>query len=371
MSNAVSRHPFAILGRAKFSYNWNAITDKLLQLPRPMKHTIYDVADEAGVAISTVSRVLNNSSEVADATRERVQAAIEKLQFRPQRTARTLAQQQTHSLAVAMPSFTSLFFVELLKGVKDELREHDIDLLMCNLGSVSPYQTLERFLDRGAVDALMLTSLPVDDGLRQELKKLHAPVVLVGTQSESFDSFYWDEAAGIERAVHHLTDQGHQRIGLIAAHPGSHNADQRLAGYRRGLENAGLPFDPALVVTGETTKHAGFSEEAGVEAMLKLLALDQSVTAVCASSDVQAFGAWSALRDAGLRVPEDMPLVGYNNLKLSHYLGLTSVDLRMHDVGRRATRLLLKRMKAPADEPVIEAMTPDLIVRASSMARES
>ncbi len=333
-----------------------------------MKHTIYEVAAEAGVAISTVSRVLNGSSEVSDATRERVQAAIDKLQFRPQRTARTLAQQQTHSLAVAMPSFTSLFFVELLKGVKDELREHDIDLLMCNLGSVAPYQTLERFLDQGAVDALMLTSLPVDHDLQRELERLRAPVVLVGTQADSFDSFYWDEAAGIERAVRHLTDQGHKRIGLIAAHPGSHNADQRLAGYRSGIEAAGLPFDPALVVMGETTKHAGFSEEAGVEAMQKLLALDEPITAVCASSDVQAYGAWSALRDAGRRVPEDIALVGYNNLKLSHYLGLTSVDLRMHDVGCRATRLLLDRMKGPASKPFVDAMTPDLIVRGSSTA---
>ncbi|MEM1042082.1 MAG: LacI family DNA-binding transcriptional regulator [Bacteroidota bacterium] len=331
------------------------------------KRTIYEVAAEAGVAISTVSRVLNGSSEVADATRERVQAAIDKLQFRPQRTARTLAQQQTDSLAVAMPSFTSLFYVELLKGVKDELRDHDIDLLMCNLGSGAPYQTLERFLDRGAVDALMLTSLPVDAKLRDELARLHAPVVLVGTQSKAFDSFYWDEAAGIERSVVHLAQQEHRRIGLIAAHPGSQNADERLAGYRRGLEAADLAYDPTLVVMGETTKHAGFSEEAGVEAMTKLLALDTPVTAVCASSDVQAIGAWSALRGAGLRVPEDVALVGFNNLKLCHYLGLSSVDLRMHDVGCRATRLLLNRMRAPS-QPVTEAMTPELIVRRSSVA---
>ncbi len=333
------------------------------------KQTIYDVASEAGVAISTVSRVINGSQEVSEPTRERVEAAIEKLQFRPQRTARTLAQQQTHSLAVAMPSFTSLFFVELLKGVKDELKSHDIDLLLCNLGSTSPYQTLGRFLDRGAVDALMLTSLPVDEDLRRELQKLRAPVVLVGTQSEAFDSFYWDEAAGAERAVTHLTSQGHRRIGLIAAHPWSYNAEARLEGYTRGLEAAGLPFDPALVVTGETTKHAGFSEEAGVEAMQALLAADPPVTAVCASSDVQAIGAWSALREAGLRAPEDVALVGYDNLKLSHYLGLTSVDQRMHDVGVRATRRLLHRMAAPSEKTTEECLEPELIARASSRTR--
>lgn len=331
-----------------------------------MKRTIYDVANEAGVAISTVSRVLNGSDEVSEATREKVQEAIEKLQFRPQRTARTLAQQQTHSLAVAMPSFTSLFFVEVLKGVKDELRDHDIDLLLCNLGSTAPYQTLERFLNRGAVDALMLISLPVDDRLERELSKLHAPIVLVGSKRDAFDSFYWDETAGAERAVEHLAGQGHQRIGFIAAHPWDPNVDSRLRGYRRGLEAAGLPFDPTLVVTGDTTKHAGFSEEAGAEAMQKLLQLGDPVTALCASSDVQAFGAWAALRDAGLRVPHDVAVVGYDGLKLSRYLELSTVDQKMHSVGQRATQRLLQRMGTTTADMVSEVIQPELIVRASS-----
>lgn len=332
-----------------------------------MKRTIYDVAGEAGVAISTVSRVLNGSSEVSDATRRRVLAAIDKLQFRPQRTARTLAQQDTHSLAVAMPSFTSLFYVEMLKGVKDELRAHDIDLLLCNLGSMAPYQTLHRFLNRGAVDALLLASLPLDQKLERELATLHAPVMLVGSESETFDCLYWDDAAGAELAVQHLAEQGHRRIGFIAAHPWSYNAERRLFGYRRGLEKGGLAFDPALVVTGETKKHAGFSEEAGYEAMRMLLDFVPAITAVCASADVQAFGAWAALRDAGRSVPNDIALIGYDNLKLSRYLGLSTVDQRMHEVGRRATQRLLNRMASPAEPPLADAVELDLLVRASSV----
>lgn len=329
-----------------------------------MKRTIYDVASEAGVAISTVSRVLNGSSEVSDATRERVLAAIDKLQFRPQRTARTLAQQDTHSLAVAMPSFTSLFYVEMLKGVKDELREHDIDLLLCNLGSTDPYQTLHRFLNRGAVDALLLVALPIDARLERELATLHAPVMLVGSKSDTFDCMFWDEAAGAELAVEHLVDKGHERIGFIAAHPWSYNAESRLRGYRRGLEKARVAFDPGLVVAGETEKHAGFSEEAGYEAMQRLI--NKAITAVCASSDVQAFGAWSALRDAGRVVPGDVALVGYDNLKLSRYLGLSTVDQRMYEVGRKATQRLLHRMATPTGEHHAEAVALRLIERASS-----
>ena len=331
-----------------------------------MKHTIYDVASEAGVAISTVSRVLNGSKEVSDATRERVLAAIEKLQFRPQRTARTLAQQDTHTLAVAVPSFTSLFYVELLKGVKDELRDRGIDLLLCNLGSKDPDRTLLRFLNRGAVDALMLASLPLDDELERELTKLHAPIVLVGSKSDAFDSLYWDDAAGAERAVQHLADQGHEHIGFIAAHPWSTVAEERLRGYRRGLERADLVYDPALVVTGTTEKHAGFSEEAGYEAMQQLLQSRTAITGVCASSDVQAYGAWAALREAGKEVARDVVLIGYDNLKLSRFLGLSTIDQHMHDVGQRATQRLLQRMAGPPDGALSEPAPLDLVVRQST-----
>lgn len=330
------------------------------------KLTIYDVATEAGVAISTVSRVLNGSPEVSESTRQKVQLAIDKLQFRPQRTARTLAQQETHSLAVAMPTFTSLFYVEVLKGVKDELREHDIDLLLCNLGSNAPYQTLYRFLNRGAVDALMLASLPVDDALERELLRLHAPVVLVGMRNDRFDCIAWDDVAGAEKATSHLAELGHRRIGMIAAHFWSYITDDRVQGYRRAVEHAGLPFDPDLIVAGDTTKHAGFSEEAGYEGMQKLLNLSDPPTAVFVSSDVKAFGACKAVHDAGLKTPEDVALVGYDNIKLSRYIGLSTIDQKMYDVGQRATQLLLERLRGDRREPVLDEVTPSLVRRSSS-----
>ena len=334
--------------------------------------TIYDVADAAGVAISTVSRVINNSAEVSDATRDRVQAAIERLRFQPQRIAKTLAQQSTVSIAVAMPSATSLFYVEVLKGVKDELRERDIDLLLCNLGSQQPYATLQRFLDRGAVDGLLLVSLPVEGELGERLARMHAPAVLVGTQLEgpdgdaAFDTLWWDDAAGARRATEHLTGLGHRRIGLISSHAWSYNAAPRLDGYRTALHAAGLSFDPTLVVTGETVKHAGYSEEAGAEAMERLLALDDPPTAVFAASDVQAFGAWAFARDRGIRVPRDLSIVGYDNLKVSRFLDLTTVDQQMKTVGQRATARLLGRMASPTAEHLVEEVEAPLIVRAST-----
>lgn len=337
------------------------------------KITIYDVADRAGVAISTVSRVLNGSPEVSPETRRRVQAAIEALEFRPDRTAKALAQRQTNSIAVAVPSSTSQFYNELLKGVKDCFREHDIDLLLCNLGSGAPLQTLWRFLTRGAVDALMLASLPVDDRLSHELRMLHAPVVLIGAESPDFDCFYWDDEAGAHAATLHLIANGHRRIGHITANVwDSKLADTkantlRVDGYRRALEESGIAFDADLIQSGRTLKHAGFSEEAGFEAMQKLLAIDPNVSAVFAGSDVQAIGAWKALREMGKTVPGQFAIVGYDDIKISRYIGLSSVDQQMQQIGYQASELLLRRIAEGRQTVLVnEEIIPQLNVRESS-----
>lgn len=331
------------------------------------KPTIYDVADHAGVAISTVSRVLNDSRDVSDTTRENVLAAIEELQFRPNRTAKTLAHQANRTLAVAVPTFTTPFHNELLKGVRSRLGEVDVDLLLCDLAWAAPETTLMNFLNRGAMDGLLLAGLPVEDRIGGELKKLGAPVVLIGAQWEELDSFYWDEVGGARMAVEHLIEQGHERIGMITAHLESTLRNARIEGYRQALEQAGLPFDEALVAEGRTKKHAGFSEESGYEAMKDLLALDPPVTAVFASSDVQAIGAWQAIRHAGHEVPDDFALVGYDDIKVSRFIGLTSVAQNMHDVGEDATDLLLRRLNGSDESEVVSKLiSPELKVRKSS-----
>ena len=332
--------------------------------------TIYDVADEAHVAISTVSRVINDSSEVSDATRSRVKEAIRKLQFQPQRTARTLAQKSTTSIAVALPSATSMFFVEILKGVKDSLRERDIDLLLCNLGSGHPYPTLRRFLDRGAVDGLLLMSMPVEGEVADQLVQLQAPVVLLGSRHPGLDAYWWDDREGARLATAFLVGQGHRRVGLITAQAWSTSAGPRLDGYRQALGDAGIAFDPALVAAGETTKHAGYSEEAGAEAMAQLMGLSDRPTAVFSASDVQAYGAWAFARDAGIRVPRDVSIVGYDDLKLSRFLDLTTVSQGMHAAGAAAMeRLLMRLTDGPGDR--IDVELPLTLAERGSSGRPS
>ncbi len=328
--------------------------------------TIYDVADHAGVAISTVSRVLNDSPNVAVATRDRVLASIRELQFRPDRTARTLAQRTNQTIAVAVPTFTTPFHNEMLKGVRARLDRVDVDLMLCDLDWEAPKETLLHFLSRGTLDGLLVVGLPMDDGAAEELELLGAPVVLIGSSWPTIDSFDWEEERGARLATRHLIDRGHERIGVVTTPHVNRTRDARIRGYREALKAAGLRFNKSLIAYGRTKKHDGFSEEAGYEAMQDLLQLDDPVTAVFATSDVQAIGAWQAVRRNGEQVPGDYAIVGYDDIKISRFVGLTSVAQNMHDVGEDATDLLLRRIAGSDDESVSRRIHPELRVRSSS-----
>lgn len=331
------------------------------------KTTIYDVAEHAGVAISTVSRVLNNSQDVSDATREKVMKAIRKLRFRPNRTAKSLAQRTTRTIAVAVPTFTTPFHNELLKGIRDRLDDADLDLLLCDLDWEAPKATLQNFLERGAMDGLMVAGLPISQETADNLLTIGAPVVLIGNQWSPLDSFYWDEEPGVRLAMNHLIENGHRRIGMITTPHDNRLRNERVHGYRQALEKADIEYNDDLVVHGKTRKHDGFSEESGYEAMNTLLELDEPITAVFASSDVQAIGAWQAIREADLEVPDDFSLVGYDDIKVSRFIGLTSVAQNMHYVGERSTDVLLNRLdNTGPEEAISELIEPELKVRKSS-----
>ena len=337
--------------------------------PSKSKTTIYDVASKAGVAISTVSRVLNNSTDVSEYTRSKVLDAINELQFRPHRTAKTLAQKHTAALAIAIPSFTTPFHNTILKGVRRRISDEDFDLLLFDLGSKDPQQKLLDYLRRGAVDGLLL-ALHIDEDIANELRSLHAPIVIVGNKLDGFDSFYWDNVAGAKEAVTHLVKQGHKRIGMISTRKKEDEVySQRVKGYKAALKEAGIPYDPELVQSGITEKHAGISEESGFEAINNLLALEEQPTAIFAGSDAQAIGAIYGLKQQGLKVPENMAIVGYDDIKTSYYIGLSSVDQNILEIGYKATDTLIGRLRGELDpEPINLMTTPKLIVRASSLS---
>ena len=279
----------------------------------------------------------------------------------------TQKQSPLYTLAVALPTFTMPIYTEFLKGVRGHLHRYPVDLLLCDLGTEGVDRWLRRLQVRSGVDGLLLVGMPVDAALSKALQALAIPVVLVGMPSRQFDSFCWDDVLGAAAAVRHLIAEGHRRIGMIVSHEGSFGVRDRMLGYRQALQEAGIPYRRRMLRRGVTAKHRGCSEEAGYEAMEHLLKKPSPVSAVFASNDVLAVGAWKALQDRNLAVPEAVAVVGYGNIKMSRYLDLSSVDQGMRDVGHRATELLLQRIMGTYNRPPIATrIIPRLIIRKTS-----
>jgi len=348
----------------------------------PDRVTIDDVADRAGVSRATVSRVTNSTGLVSEETRKQVLTVARELGYRPDRTARALGQNgSAQTIAVALPTFTTPFHNELLKGVRDRLGADGPDLLLCDLQWEAPRDSLEAFLSRGVVDGLLVAGLspprracPQGD-IPAELEILGAPAVVLGAPCDGLDAFSWKEAAGAQVATEHLLSRGHRRIGLITTHHEDPVRTERTRGYRETLQAAGIRPRPAWVASGKTDKHDGYSEESGREAARALLDRasagtpggDPGLDAVFACSDVQAIGAWQVFRERGLAVPGDIALVGYDDVKVSRHIGLTSVSQKMRAVGREATSLLRQRLRGDGPPtPCSETIMPELVERESA-----
>lgn len=330
------------------------------------KHTIYDVAKKAGVAISTVSRVLNDSPYVSEETKSKVVSAIKELDFRPQVNARLLAKRQPQIIAVAVPTFTTPFFNEVLKGVKDEIKALNLDFIIYNTGSENPEEQFISFIDRGVPDALIMFSIEITDEIYKGIKDLSIPIILVGADHSDFDSISWNNYRGGFLAAEHLISRGYNKIGMIRSHKSSYIADQREKGFKDAMKKYKIPIDENCIVSGITTKHAGFSEEAGFEAVNILHKRNNIPEAIFCSNDAQALGAIHALNELGKNVPEDVAVMGYDNIKVSRYFNLTTIDQKMYEVGVQAIKLLSHRIKNREDRIHRSIIEPELIIRKST-----
>lgn len=327
------------------------------------KHTIYDVARVANVAISTVSRVLNGSPYVSEETKKRVQNAINELDFRPQVNARKLARREAQIIAVALPSFTTPFFNEVLKGIKDRLKDTDLDFIIYNTGSANPEETLKTFLDRGIPDALLILSIALDDEISKRLKSAGIPVVLVGAKHDDFNYFFWNNYKGGYLAGEHLIKRGYKKIGMVRSHSRSLVADQREKGFRDVLETYNLPMEDKFFVKGITRKHSGYSEEAGYEAIQIMKERGGLPEAIFCTNDAQAIGVMHALREEKMRIPEDIGLMGYDNIKFAHYMGLSTIDQKMYDVGMMSIDRLTTMIKEKDTSIIQKEIEPKLVFR--------
>jgi LacI family transcriptional regulator len=327
--------------------------------------TIKDVARKAGVAPITASRVINQSGYVSDETRRRVEAAIEELGYVPNRVARSLRSKQTHTLALVLTDITNPFWTTVARGVEDVASEAGFSVILCNTDETeSKEYDYVRVLLQKQVDGFLL--VPAHSAARSVsliLKQAVPLVVLDREVSTPVDNVRCDSEGGAYLLTRHLIDLGHRRIGMLSGPAAVSTAEERVAGYRRALVEAGLGADDRLIIYG------AFTQEGGYHMAQQVLALTPSPTALFAANNFIAIGAFKALREAGLRVPEDIALVAFDDLPSAFTLEpfLTVAAQRAYDMGRRATRRLLDHLGAePPSAPEEIVLPTDLIVRWSS-----
>ncbi|MET9099926.1 LacI family DNA-binding transcriptional regulator [Streptomyces antibioticus] len=336
--------------------------------------TLEEVAARAGVGRGTVSRVINGSPRVSDATRAAVEAAVAELGYVPNTAARALAANRTDAIALVVPEpetrfFAEPYFSDMLRGVGAELADTEMQLLLIFAGSDRERQRLAQYLAAHRVDGVLLVSVHADDPLPDLLSQLEIPAVISGPRSaaETLPSVDSDNYGGGRSAVEHLLARGRTRIAHITGRLDVYGAQRRVDGYRDALRDAGYE-------TGGLVEPGDFTEEGGRRAMAALLARDPSLDAVFAGSDVMAAGARQALREAGRRIPEDVALVGYDDSAIARHMDppLTSVRQPIEEMGRRMLSLLLTEIadRRPAASRGLErhqvVLATELVPRASS-----
>ncbi len=333
---------------------------------------INDVAKEVGLSTATVSRALRGLPGVSADTRQRVVEAAQRLGYVASPAASVLAGGQTRTVAIVAPFVTRWFFATVVEGAESVLRQHGYDVLLYSLGGDQHTRgrVLHSHLLTKRVDGVLVLGIePTDD--EQEWLNTHAPPVsLVGARMRGCPTVHIDDERAARTGMQHLIDLGHRVIGYVggsAVEPLDFSTPRaRLRGYRRSLSEAGLPRRPELETFGHFTIEGGF--EAGGE----LLSLPERPTAIFCASDEMAIGVLSAARERGLRVPEDLSVVGIDDHQLARYIGLTTVRQPVTQQGQIAARNLLELMQRrrldprPSLPPRETLLQAELVVRTSS-----
>jgi LacI family transcriptional regulator len=309
--------------------------------------TIYDVAERAGVSISTVSRVLNRPEQVSESTRARVLAVIDELNFVPRAEARARARKGTQRIGVLAPFFTVPSFVQRLRGVAAALADSPYELVIYNVDSVARRDGyLSSLPVAQRLDGLIVMALPFDEAVAQRLLKHGLETVLIEASRPEFCSIDIDNEEGGRLAAEYFIQKGHRRCAFVGDSRvppyALHTSEWRLRGYRQALSEAGIPLPDAYVAT------APHGLEEARELAHYLLDLPEPPTAVFAASDTQAMGVLKAARERGVRVPDDLAVIGFDDLDIAEYIGLTTIRQHLDESGRVAVELLLSRLADPS-----------------------
>lgn len=334
-------------------------------VPGRGRPTIYDVAQLAGVSTATVSRALNDTGQIAPQTRIAIEAAVEQLGYRPNTIARSLVTKSTQTIALLLPDITNPFYAALVSGIQEHALDRGYTMLLC---------TTEGDAEREEQYLSLLRSKQVDgalvDGLRLPPERMAGfvedgfPIVCLDRDidSSSIPLVQVDNRLGGRLATEHLLALGHTRIGHVTGASELRISAERLAGFREALASAGIAVDAQLVAEGR------FTEETGHDGALALLERRPDLTAVFAANDLSALGVLSALATRGRRVPEDVSVVGFDDLPLAAFTTppLTTVHQPATEIGRRATEILLELTRGKRARTTRHLLEPRLVVRDST-----
>jgi DNA-binding LacI/PurR family transcriptional regulator len=332
--------------------------------------TIKDVAAHAKVSRQTVSRVINQKDEILPATRERVLHTMRELNYRPNAIARSMATGRSYTLGCISPNLTDYTFACFVEGAKTEARRCNFFLHCVSAASENEIPALcEELVDSGRVEGLLVIN-PYADGRRRYFKDLIAqgiPVVYLGTRprEEPISSVYLDDEDGAYQATRHLIRLGHREIAMITGPSSEYCVSDRVAGYTRALTEAGLNPQTERILEGD------WSATSGYQAMQTLLNSGAQFTALFAQNDRMAVGAIRAARERGLKVPNALAVVGFDDMPLASYFdpALTTVSTDFFEHGRRGARILIETIGNPSRPPELVVFPAHLVVRESCGAK--
>lgn len=315
--------------------------------------SIRDVAAVAGVSTATVSRVLSPPSAaypMRAETRERVLRAIDELGYRPNDLARALLHQRTSAIGLLLPDISNPYYAAMVRGVEDAASARGYRVVLCNADrDADKITTYLDTLVKTRVDGIIIAGGSGSPRARPpQFETYRTKIVVVGRHEFDHPSVQIDNDAAARAATEHVLGLGHRRMAFVGGPEGSRTAQDRLGGYRAALRDAGVTVD------GELVRHGAFDEESGYRAARSLLARSPRPTAMVCANDRMAFGVYAALADAGLAIPADVSVIGFDDVPLASYVRptLTTVAVPTYEIGQTAMALLLDQFDdRPAGDP--------------------
>jgi LacI family transcriptional regulator len=329
--------------------------------PRTRAATIQDVAKAAKVSVSTVSRVLNGKDDVASETQERVTAVIGKLGYTSNLAARSMRSHRKNLIGLVVPDIGFPYSIEIMKGINRAVAESKFDLLVYTTGDIRKNsaalheQHYVSLLNNSITDGVIIVASAASDFIT------NAPIVAVDPHIINPNYPYVQGAnyQGALELMQYLLGLGHRRIGFVCGRPEIGSAQRRLSGYKDALKNAGLEIEEELIVPGD------FVQVTAYHSTLKLLSSKKPPTAIFAANDQSAMGVYQAAEELGVRIPEDLSVVGFDNIAEAKYMGLTTIDQSLDEMGYIAVQMLIKLINHEALEETVYIAKSSLVVRAS------